>query len=187
VASVPHTPVPIQVHLYERVNAIWQRGRLDHVMVVGEVRVSAGPLSSSLTSLTSSTSKPEPVRILLRLLHIEAMAQTRLGSLCTQTKEPDLFELQLLESAEIRALDYQVHVPESEYDRYLPLLLQVQWRCEPTQSSALLMHRTNPAMPCGDRLEDVSFQLTLPADTQVTGGVRSEPVAEWDPDTRTFT
>ena len=187
VASVPHTPVPIQVHLYERVNAIWQRGRLDHVMVVGEVRVSAGPLSSSLTSFTSSTSKPEPVRILLRLLHIEAMAQTRLGSLCTRTKEPDLFELQLLESAEIRALDYQVHVPESEYDRYLPLLLQVQWRCEPTQSSALLMHRTNPAMPCGDRLEDVSFQLTLPADTQVTGGVRSEPVGEWDPDTRTFT
>lgn len=160
------SPIPIDVGVYERVHAVWRHGHLDQVIVVGEVRVAA----------------PSRVPIVLRLAG-DALAQIHpaAGVSCTA---PHVYELDVAE--DMCALEYEVRVDQS--DKYVPLLLQTQWRCEAQQSSVLVTHRPNPAVPPSvtAALQDVSFRVSLPSDAHVTGGVMSEPIGDWDPATHTL-
>lgn len=160
------SPVPVDVGVCERVHAVWRHGHLDQVMVVGEVRVAA----------------PSRVRAVLRLAG-DALAQIHpaAGVTCTA---PHVYELDIAD--DMCALEYEVRVDHS--DKYVPLLLQTQWRCEAQQSSVLVMHRPNPAVPptVTAALQDVSFRISLPSDAHVTGGVMSEPIGDWDPATHTL-
>ena len=83
----------------------------------------------------------------------------------------------------ILALQYQVAV-DDDTARYVPLILESQWRCETQQSSVLLAYRASGLAP--GALHNMSFSLTLPQDEQVTGGVLSHPVGEWEPDQQTL-
>jgi len=164
---------PYQVHICERVNALWKGHELVKVMVVGEVRVAV------------EAGAPAAAPLVLGGTDSLAQVRTRPG-MCAMTAEPGVYELDLgalaRAGASVAALEYEVHVPAELRTQCVPLLLEAQWRCEPQQSSLLFTHRTNPSFAARADIQGVSFHVRIPIETPVTGGVLAEPVADWDPD-----
>ncbi|WFD25367.1 hypothetical protein MNAN1_000333 [Malassezia nana] len=171
-------PVPLHLHICERVNALWKGHELAKVMVVGEVRV------------TIDASLPRHGTMPLVLEGHDSLAQVRTRSGICTLSDANTYDLHLeaLGNAgdSVTILDYEVHVPSDTRQACVPLLLDAQWRCEPQQSSVLCTFRANPAFASPTPLDHLSFQVCIPTDTPVAGGVLAEPVADWDPDTQTL-
>lgn len=173
--------VPISARIVERVNVMWAGGALARVMIVGEIRLStlaATPASGSARILLTHAEQVEKVAGNPELLS-------------EVVYEPNLYEVDLAQLAKLGkdtvALRYQVRVGADAYEQYAPILLEPQWRCEPQQSSLLLAYRANPRSLLFSRaphaaLHAVSFDVAIPAESHVTGGVLSQPVGDWDPE-----
>ena len=178
--QIVHPATPVSVHIRERVNAMWSGSQLTKVLVVGDLCLQM----HGLVPTTPGMSKP-----LLRLQGAASLARTQASTFLTQ-QEPGVYAVDVSALARlpsssdgILALQYQVAV-DDDTARYVPLILESQWRCEPQQSSVLLAYRASGLAP--GALHNMSFSLTLPQDEQVTGGVLSHPVGEWEPDQQTL-
>ncbi|WFC94251.1 hypothetical protein MBRA1_000878 [Malassezia brasiliensis] len=172
--------VPLSVRILERVNVMWVGGALTRIMVVGEIRLSmhaAGPASGRARIQLTHTDQLEKVAS-----HPDVLAQV--------PEVPHVFELDLAELSRadnnIVALRYQLQTSPDTYAQWAPIYIEPQWRCEPQQSSLLLSYRVNAESQLAARaphaaLQAVSFAVSLPHDTPVSGAVLSQPVGDWDP------
>lgn len=171
-------PIPLHLHICERVNALWKGHELAKVMVVGEVRV------------TIDASLPVDGTMPLVLEGHDSLAQVRTRSNVCTMSDANTYDLHLgalgCTGDSVTILDYEVHVPSDTRQACVPLLLDAQWRCMPQQSSVLCTYRANPAFASPAPLDNLSFHVCIPTDTPVAGGVLAEPVADWDPDTQTL-
>lgn len=79
---------------------------------------------------------------------------------------------------------YQLHIDPADAQRYVPLNLRAQWKCEAQRSSLLFTYGANAHSlfaEYGAGLDALAFHVALPATQRVVGGVLSRPTGEWDP------
>lgn len=172
--------VPLSARVVERVNVMWVKSALTRVMVVGEIHLTmlaAGPASGRARIQLTHANQLEKVAA-----HPDVLAEV--------PEAPHVFELDLAELSRagnnVVALRYQLHTSPDTYAQWAPIFIEPQWRCEPQQSSLLLNYRVNAASQLAARaphaaLQAVSFAVTLPHETPVSGAVLSQPVGAWDP------
>lgn len=178
-------PMPVHAHIEERVSAHWKQGTMTHLVIEGQVNLRATPA-------LGSTSMQAHARI--QVDGMDYLSKTRTHPCFTPTSVPGVYDLDLqalLQHAPgdgVSVFEYEVLVDDAYRMQFVPLLLDVQWRCESTQSSVLVHHRENPEFAYRDTvsLPAPSFSLQVPQDAYVTGDVLSEPIGTWDPDAREF-
>ena len=196
------TSSPVKASLSERVNVIFVGREISKVMVVGELSVNVNPSLGS-----GAMGRPLHIRIeafeqLEKAAPNPAFLKSVPGG---STPGEYLLDVKsLLEQgagsglpgsgAQAVVLKYQLHVPESRKDEFVPLALHAQWRCESQQTSFLMTYSPNascrfsPSPTSSDSmpavLQDLQFAVQIQPSS--VSNILSKPTATFVAETKSL-
>ncbi|WFD35511.1 Suppressor of Profilin deletion [Malassezia cuniculi] len=170
----------------ERVHASLTASGASRVVVVGEVALA---LREAPTPLHTTHARVHiDARVPLEKMAVNPNVASEAAARSLDVHLGALWQSQLAAGSAV-VMRYQLRISAAETQRYVPLLLRAQWKCEAQQSSLLFTYRSNGDSlyaEQGAALDGLAFQVALPSSQRVTGGVLSRPTGEWDPDVQQF-
>lgn len=147
--------------LIESVNVMFESGQPTRVIVMGEIALAYNPRETELLSPTGAKIvKMDNFAVLEKVAPNPAFM-----SAVPEKAGEYTVSLTNLHRTTV-AFKYQVHLDESVWAEYLPIIVTPVWRMEPHQASVILNYKLNPNY---HRLSSTGTPITLRNITFVTG------------------
>ena len=122
----------------ESVNVSFDSGKPTRVAVVGEIALAYNPRDTEALSPTTQVVRMDNFSVLAKI----APNPTFISTVPEKTGEYSVSLAQLHRTTV--AFRYQVHLEETVWPEYLPIIVSSVWRMEPHQASVILSYKPNP-------------------------------------------
>lgn len=161
--------------LVEAVSTWFEGGKVTKAMVIGQVALAFNPVDVSTGPFGTETIRLDNFSVL------EKVAPNPVFIEQAPEAEPGNYTVDLSKILKTTvAFHYQLHLDAANLASFSPLLLRPTWKCEPTQTSAILHYNLNPAFDLGGAdsitLHNLVLLLRLEPGAKVTG-CQSKPPA----------
>ncbi|KAI9000206.1 Muniscin C-terminal mu homology domain-containing protein [Gaertneriomyces semiglobifer] len=176
----PPSPLQLQFSISETLNVLLKANAIDKVLLAGVVSLTATKEAFDMTPRDPIIVTLSDHGQLAQMVPNEAFARV------VDSTRPNEFQVNLdavsssgLPSVPI--IKYQVHIGNPA--EFVPLYVNPVWKCEPTQTSLLLMYQFNSILRQRISLADVSFLVQMSGGGNI-GQVQMKPHGHWNSERR---
>ncbi|KAI8917743.1 Muniscin C-terminal mu homology domain-containing protein [Powellomyces hirtus] len=168
-------PARVHASISEQVNVLIRGNEVEKLLLMGDV---------SLTSPLSFADLDEDKPFTISISNYAELAQAVPNETFARVhpSHPEQFEInsRALKQAGMQVvpiIKYQVKITDPK--QHAPLLVHPIWKCEPTQTSLMLVYQLNPLLRDRLSLADVSFLVPVDAGGEISR-VQTKPSGIWN-------